>query len=196
MSRILAFLFHPALYPVFVWVLYSQSLPIKLSDPLLKFGWIVTAALVVLPIAGVLVLWGLGMVEDPYLKTARERRVPILISVFAYLMAYRFFQGIDALYGLSEYYLGLSIGLGLGVIFQEIKPSLHMLAAGAFLAAIVVFKPPSGELSLFLGIGWTLFSGLLGMSRIKEEAHNHREVFLGFSLGFFPILILSLFFGH
>ena len=75
-----------------------------------------------------------------------------------------------------------------GIISAFWKISLHMLGVGGGTGVFLGLHYLFGGL-LHVVIFFLLLSGLLGVSRIKENAHDHAQVYVGFLTG----LIIELF---
>ena len=81
--------------------------------------------------------------------------------------------------------LGVVLIVVLSTIISKFwKISLHMLGIGGGTGVFLGLQYLFGSL-LNIVIVFLLLSGLLGASRIKEKAHNHSQVYVGFLIGVF-----------
>ena len=88
------------------------------------------------------------------------------------------------------------IGAILIIIFAAIiskfwKISLHLLAIGGVVGVFLALQLIEGGV-LHLLLIFILLSGILGVARIAQKAHNHTQVYLGFLLGMSVELITLL----
>ena len=65
------------------------------------------------------------------------------------------------------------------------KLSAHLTGIGGLVGTLVMLSIKLHTDFLALICVLIVLSGIIGMSRIKLEAHNENEVYLGFLLGFF-----------
>ena len=79
--------------------------------------------------------------------------------------------------------LGAMLILFLAVIISNFwKISLHMLGIGGVFGAFLAFQYLFGG-KLFLIITLLFCAGLVGFARVNENAHNLKQVYLGFIIG-------------
>ena len=116
----------------------------------------------------------------------KERFFPLFITSISMFLGY--FTLVDYLI-LSVLLRDIIIGAIIIVFISSViskywKISLHMLGAGGVVGVLFSLNFLYGEIINVL-IFFILLSGLLGVARIKEKAHNNNQVYLGFILGFF-----------
>ena len=73
------------------------------------------------------------------------------------------------------------VGLA-GFISKYWKISLHMLGVGGGTGALIGIHFLSGGFSQLIILA-ILLSGILGIARINEKAHNHAQIYVGFLVG-------------
>jgi hypothetical protein len=78
-----------------------------------------------------------------------------------------------------------------GIISRFWKISLHLLAIGGVVGIFIALQLMEGGV-LYLLLIFILLSGILGVARIKQKAHNHTQVYVGFLLGVSVELITLL----
>ena len=91
------------------------------------------------------------------------------------------------------------IGAILIVLFAAIiskfwKISLHLLAIGGVVGVFIALQIIQGRV-LHLLLIFILLSVTLGVARIKQKAHNHTQVYMGFLLGM-SIEVITLLILH
>ena len=148
-------------------------------------------AAVLLPLAVTTLLWAKGNVSSLLMKEKKERRVPLLVTVFAYYLLFNLFEKMMPTYPLAKMYLGLATGILLLIVLPG-KGSMHMFGVGGILACLFAFKPLLYPNLIFIMIAWILLGGLLGVARLKLKSHTESELYTGFLLGFFPVGIIYL----
>ena len=88
------------------------------------------------------------------------------------------------------------IGAILIILFAAIiskfwKISLHLLGIGGVVGVFIALKLMGGGI-LYVLLIFILLSGILGVVRIVQKAHNHTQVYVGFLLGMSVELIALL----
>ena len=86
--------------------------------------------------------------------------------------------------GLKKELLGaFTIIVVAAIVSKYWKISLHMLGIGGLVGVLLSLELLFGGLHKLLVL-FIFLSGILGVARIKEKAHNHSQVFFGFVIGF------------
>lgn len=191
MANLLSVLFHPVFYPAFILLWYQWRFPHLIEGQIAEVAWLSTTAAILLPLCVTAILWATGKISGLQMKFQKDRKVPLLVSVLCYYLLHILFEKVQPLEQLSFLYFGLSISLLIALVLPTVKASLHVLACGAFLAMVIFFNGFTPMQGIVLAVTWTLFTGAMGAVRLKLNAHQEHEIYLGFSLGFFPV-ILSL----
>lgn len=195
LSKIISFVFHPALMPTYAFLLAVNFLPM-LSDltsnkqkiDLLRIVFIFTF---LIPVISVIVLKKIKIVSSYYIENKSERKLPLLIAIISYYVLLLFFQEQSSLgfyynkFLVSTLLNQLLLGALLILIFSFIisnfwKISLHMLGIGGVVGAFFALHSPD-TLFLILLLLWC--SGLVAYARINENAHTCNQVYAGFLAG-------------
>ncbi|MDA0732587.1 MAG: hypothetical protein ACKVHK_06685 [Flavobacteriales bacterium] len=140
-----------------------------------------------------------GMISDLDIRNRSERFKPFLIVLGYYVMAYVLtleLTGIAIPVLYRSLMLGMVVSILTGLIVtMRFKLSMHLLAIGGVLAAVIYV----GVINVTSDLNWiasiVIASGLLAWSRLELEAHTLKEVYVGFSVGFvcmFGVLILQI----
>ena len=145
-----------------------------------------------LPCFFVFILYKKNLISDIELKNKRERILPLsftfLCLIVIFFVTKQFFLFNSIITTIILGYLLITIASLLISLFWKV--SLHMLCVGGALSAIgnntISFHESYLMFYLFLFI-----SLILGYSRLKQNAHNKKQVILGFLLGF--VLMLFVF---
>lgn len=196
MDRLLksiSFIFHPIIMPILGVLFYFSKTPRFIPDPIVKAKiFSISILTLILPILVYFLLKTIKNVDSFYLKTTRERIVPLLINcIIVALILYRVLPSneIEELY---FFFLGILCST-LACLFLAIlkfKASIHMIAAaGFFMFAIAVsihFKINiNGTIALM-----SIILGAIATSRLHVKAHTAIELIIGFFIGLLPQLTL------
>jgi len=194
LARVISYLFHPLLMPLYVLLLLMNfpgitvfSLPLRFK---LSMAGVVALTTVLSPLFLTWMMQRLRIITSVYLTSREERLYPILaVSVFYYL-TYFLLKGIHVSAIFSYYMLGASVLaiLSLLVNFYR-KISLHMAGigsvAGLFIGLTVNFGINlNGMVCCVL-----LLAGIIGWARLNTKSHHPPEVYLGFLLG---VIVMSV----
>jgi hypothetical protein len=90
---------------------------------------------------------------------------------------------------IKSIYLGAIYTLVMAMIITiKWKISLHMIGIGGAVGVFLALQFSYGELynTLLMSI---FFSGILGYSRFEQKAHNLKQIYSGFMLGFLMMAI-------
>lgn len=120
-----------------------------------------------------------------------QRKIPLALQVI--LIAILIYQGLilDRLPELYFFFKGVlaSTVVALLFVFVNVKISLHMMGLGGFLFFIIGVSVYNRENSLTLIAFLIAVTGLTATSRLYMDAHNQRELAIGFSAGVLPQIV-------
>ena len=196
-ARIVSYLFHPLLMPTYAVLLlfntgtYLQYMP---PGPKTMIILLVFTGTFLIPVS-LLPLWiFLGITKTIYLNNRQERFVPLFVTTIIYYVAFYLLRR----YHLSSLILSIMMA-GTILLFAGLivsvwwKISLHMLGIGGltgFLAGIII---KTGGVNIFIFSLVIILAGLLGVSRLKLNAHSAAEVyaglFSGIIIGFITVIV-------
>lgn len=134
---------------------------------------------VVLPlIAGVL------FEKDIFMKNARSRLTPLIISAGFYFFAYYIFRSLPFPPFLLDYLLAAFICLFLAYwITHLMKISLHAISMGASIS-FFIYSYYNYGIDLRLVFAIIFLAALVGSCRLFLKAHDLKEILSGYALGF------------
>lgn len=195
LSRMLSFILHPLLIPTLAISalmlqpdLYAIVLPGYLKLWFLSMICIFT---LVIPASSVLILQKLNIVYSIELNHRTERTIPLLIASTSYMALLYFMRPTNIppafLYLLYSATFSLLAGLLINIVY---KISLHTLGWGALAATLTGISIRLGMPMLPFIILSILLSGLAGYARLKENAHNQAQVYMGYIAGVSVIILL------
>jgi hypothetical protein len=195
-SRILSYLLHPLLIPTFATSslmlqpdLYPLVIPIALKLWFLSLIFVFTVAI---PVGSVFILVKFKAINSVEQKTRTERTVPLLIAGISYMTLLFVIKPTNIppffMYLLYSATFALLTGLVINLVY---KISLHTLGWGAFTATITIISIHLGmSLMPFILIS-ILLSGIAGYARLKQNAHNQAQVYLGYVAGVCVVILIS-----
>lgn len=209
LASFFSFVFHP------LFILTYMVLVLLWTNPF-SFGWrhvaeadtlliIVVMTSITLPAISILLMKMLGWVEGFRLETRHERIGPYIASGIMYLTLYLHISKAETFpVSLRVVALGSLIGLWTCFFINNfIKVSLHAAGMGGFVAMVALTKITfgysqaqigiPGGINLVMPLDYILYAvilvaGMVCTSRMILKAHNLKEVYLGFGVGFASIL--------
>ena len=199
-AKFISAVFHPFLMPLFT-IFLLRHFDVFLSNRIDVFLYLALIIVITTLATGfsILLMRKRGMISDLDIRNRSERFKPFLIVLGYYVMAYVLtleFTGISIPVLYRSLMLGLVVSILTGLIVtMRFKLSMHLLAIGGVLAAVIYV----GIINVTSDLNWiasiVIASGLLAWSRLELEAHTLKEVYVGFSVGFlcmFCVLILQI----
>ncbi len=197
LSRILSYILHPLLIPTLVTSalmlnpgFFSISLPNAVKFWFIAIVFIFTVGI---PLSGMLILLKFKVINSIEQKQRTERIIPLLLGSTSYMALLYSLRstGIPPvfLYVLYAATLALLTGLLINMLY---KISLHTLGWGALTATLASISLQVGAPLLSLIIASVVLSGLAGYARLKQNAHNQTQIYLGYVAGVSIIIIMSL----
>ncbi|MEI6059381.1 MAG: hypothetical protein WCR72_01680 [Bacteroidota bacterium] len=197
LSRILSYILHPLLIPTLVTSalmlnpgFFSIALPSAVKFWFISIVFIFTVGI---PLCGMFILLKFKVINSIEQKQRTERIIPLLLGSTSYMALLYSLRstGIPPvfLYVLYAATLALLTGLLINMLY---KISLHTLGWGALTATLASISLQVGAPLLSLIIASVVLSGLAGYARLKQNAHNQTQIYLGYVAGVSIIIIMSL----
>lgn len=189
----ISFVFHPIIMPVLGTVFYFSKSPRFLPDEVRNAKLLSLSILtILLPILVYFLLKTLGKTNTIYLKTTKERIIPLFLnSVIILLIILRVVPSTQII-ELYFFFIGILISniVCLILALLKFKASIHMIAiSGIFMFAIGLSlhfgKNINGSLAIF-----AIIIGAIATSRLHLKAHTPIELIFGFFIGLLPQLII------
>lgn len=191
-ATIASYMLHPVFMPIIMtWVIYIIT-PMsfvqyegKLSLLFIQIG----IATIFFPLLVVGLLKGLGFISSIFMRTQKERIIPLIATMMCYWWISHVFKNLDAPLVLQVLLRGAYwsiIVLFICSIFFKI--SMHTMAAGGMLGMLIVLMivtPVSMALPFIAGL---LIAGASGTARLLLGAHTQFEVWVGYILGILVML--------
>ncbi|MFN9589210.1 MAG: hypothetical protein ACK56A_02345 [Bacteroidota bacterium] len=188
-AHLLSVLFHPLFIPTYVFLLLMQVVPYEFAG---ITPWQLTLRLfsafwwtAFVPAFAIFLLWRLQFINSILLLTRKERIVPFIIVMFFDWWQYylsRHFDNQPSV--LRFFYLGIFLSTVVGLILNSyLKISLHGIAAGGAVAAVILFSWYYGLPLWIYILVTTLLAGLVASARLLISDHSSREVYIGLLTG-------------
>jgi hypothetical protein len=188
-AKIISWLFHPLFIPTYVFAFLVYQFPFEFMGItvwklelrfFMVFWW--TAFF---PAFVVFLLWQLKFSDSIFLRTQKERIVPFIVTMIFYWWMYYLSRNFkDQPEVLKFFFFGIFISTSLGVIINNyIKISLHAMAMGGALAAIILFAFfYETQITLAISIS-VLLTGIVCTSRLLVSDHTNAEIYSGLFVG-------------
>lgn len=188
-----SYIFHPVFMPFLGVAFYFSKSPRDIPREIIFAKLVSTSILTfLLPILLYFLLKNIGRAQSIFLKTTKERIIPLFInSIIVFLMLRKVFPAYEfiELYG---FFVGILIAnlACLILALLRFKASIHMIALGGvfmyFIALSIHFsKDINGTLALM-----SIIIGATATSRLHLGAHNFKELIVGLFVGIIPQLIM------
>jgi len=174
-------------------LLAIPSLSFTLSQNQQLIYGIIIFSSIILPLLSVFWLIRNGKVGSLEIKNHKERSLPLFKTVIWMSLGYYLLQNLLFYTPVlkAELLGAIIIILGATIISKFWKISLHLLGIGGVVGVFIALQIIYGDF-LYLIIFFILLSGLLGVVRIKQNAHNNAQVYAGFLVGLSVELITIL----
>ena len=188
-AKVISYIFHPLFIPTYIFIFLVYQFPYEFSDitawklklKIFSVFWMTAF----FPAFAVFLLWRLKLSESIYLRTQKERIIPYFVTMFFYWWMYYLSKNqTDQPAVLKFFYFGIFWSSIIGVIINNfIKISLHTIAAGSALMAIILCSLYY-QINLGLAISCTvLLTGIIATARLFVSNHTTFEIYTGLGLG-------------
>lgn len=193
--KLASYLFHPIWMPLIGALIFFEITPRFFPDPVVKAKLLAISILTVfIPIVFYFLLKNLNLVDNMMLKTAQERRLPMLFFCLVILTVINFILPEREYIALFYFFTGIlyTSMLGLLLVIFKFKVSLHMMGISGVAVFLACLSITYGVNLNYL-IAFTLFAiGWTASSRIQQKAHSNIELIVGTLIGGLPQFILLI----
>ncbi len=184
--RAISYVFHPIVFSILAALLYFIALPSHIAKQSEYFVLIlIFLATYVTPILLLAFLKGFKMIHSYHLESINERKFPTLFMIVLFGLLGKKLLEIQALELLAYSFFACALALFCVYLlfFVNLKTSLHTLSiAGLIGFTCVVSYQYKLNLLLPLMVLF-LLAGVISTARLKLEAHQPKEVYIGFIIG-------------
>ncbi|GAA3763321.1 hypothetical protein GCM10022423_13810 [Flavobacterium ginsengiterrae] len=136
-----------------------------------------------------------GHVKSMMLPENSQRRIPLILQCFLYILLVKRSIVIMRYPELHFFFLGALFSTILALVCSlfKIKASLHMVAISGFTIFAVGLNMHLQMHNPYWGAFLILMSGIIASSRLEMNAHTPRELLIGLFIGVLPqVLFLYL----
>ena len=197
LAKTISILFHPVLIPSwFTLILFGSNtyipllIPLQLKLVLLSMIFITTA---MFPLLFLLIMVRREIVSSFYLGKKEDRIYPLGITAIFYFLSYYLMRQLPLSDAFSLFLLGSTIIVIISLLITFFwKISTHLMGIGGLLGGLTGLA-----IQLSIDLTWMIIyglviSGLLGFARLQLNAHKPSQVYIGFLLAFFIMLLIFL----
>ncbi|WP_373941448.1 hypothetical protein OEG92_17610 [Polaribacter sejongensis] len=135
------------------------------------------------------------LIESFKAESIKERKVLVAMMIVLFYLLGNTLYGIANLRDLGMLFYATSLGLVfIYILFAfKIKTSIHLISIGITIGFFYVLSFMYQQNLTAVLICGLLLSGILASARLHLKAHTHKEVYLGFILGFLSPSIVFYF---
>ena len=189
LAGIVSYICHPVFMPLITAFVLSILSPVSFAGvPVKEVGlWFISIGVtaVFFPLFSILLMKPLGFIGSYHMPTARERTIPLMVTMIFYFWISHVFNNIPHIPLILKV---LMLGNFWGIIVLFIiniftKISMHTAAAGGMLGIIIVLmitSPANMTIPFFIAL---VIAGIIGTARLILGAHQRGDVWLGYVIG-------------
>lgn len=146
---------------------------------------------ILVPILFFLLLRSTGNVNSVMLPDVSQRRIPLVLQCFLYILLVKRSIIISRYPELHFFFLGALFSTILALICSlfKTKVSLHMLAISGLTIFVIGMNIHLQMQNPYWAAFLILMTGVVASSRLEMEAHTPKELFLGLLIGILPQLL-------
>lgn len=146
---------------------------------------------ILVPILFFLLLRSTGNVNSVMLPDVSQRRIPLVLQCFLYILLVKRSIIISRYPELHFFFLGALFSTILALICSlfKAKVSLHMLAISGLTIFVIGMNIHLQMQNPYWAAFLILMTGVVASSRLEMEAHTPKELFLGLLIGILPQLL-------
>jgi len=197
-ALITSYVFHPIFLPTAgLMFVFSLNTYIAQTTPLPKQFFVITWIFintVIIPLLFTLFLRWRNMVDSIQLHSRKDRLVPFAFAMVLYFLNYYLMRGVPLPAVLYSIFFGSALAVAVAFVFTFFtKISIHMIGMGGLTAAIYGLAQGYDLPLVGLVMLSMVASGMVGSARYILEAHDLRQIYLGWSTGFLAVYLPILF---
>lgn len=185
-AKLISYLFYPILIPMYVigfffyqtYFLFDKEQIINVSRLVLMLGFF-------FPVLFYLFLKNRKYCDSIFLNSIEQRKIPVLLNMALLVLIIIRFTGVQDLLPLKLFFTGLFTAhvFVLILLYLDKKISLHLVYLTVALVFIGMFGIQYSLSVRLVFVCGVLITGLVASSRLRLNAHNQEEVYLGILIG-------------
>lgn len=193
---VFSYVFHPIFIPLLGTIFYAtlDNQYFTLGQYLMLFLQIVIITFL-LPISFFYLLRTFGKVDTVMLSDITQRKIPLLLQIMLFTVLITKSITLERFPNLYFFFLGglISTIMAFLLLYLKTKTSIHMIGISA-LTVFIIGLSIHNEVNAINTIAFfVLINGLVASSRLVMDAHNIKELGIGFLCGTLPQLALLYF---
>lgn len=200
-AKIISFVLHPLWMPLITLIIAFGIDPYLGIHPT-AFIFLLSIVLVNIFIPGMTIYFMARrrMISNLEISVRSERWIPFLLVFGYYLLTYVLLRTRAEHFPIvvNSFFFGLLLSLGLAILINNFtKISIHMLAFGGMLGSVAALNVVHYLNQGFVLAVLLILGASVAWARLVLGVHTHRQVYLGFSLGFlvhFYVISYGVFF--
>ncbi|WP_142684624.1 hypothetical protein [Chitinophaga polysaccharea] len=193
LALVISYLSHPLFIPLLVTFLILESIPeymvaFKSLSKRFDFDMLYFRVAIIsigFPVLTLLLAKALKFVSSVHMRTQRDRIIPYVAMITYYFWAfYTFQQEGRAPKFYTAFFLGVFISVSISFITNNfIKTSMHTVGWGGIIGLLLSLMWGM-HMNVSVPLVITFFvAGIVATSRLVLEAHEPREIYIGFLIG-------------
>ncbi len=197
-ARIISTIFHPLLVPT-----YGLLILINLNTHSIlmineEYRYYIVAFVFIstffIPTLIILIMKKIGVVYSLEMHTQKERVFPILMVAIAFYITYYFLKRVGLTGLITLFMVGSTMLVLITLLINyATKISLHLTAWAGLLGALTGFAIRFNYNLTLIIFSLILLTGIIASARLKLNAHNPLQIYLGFVLGMLGMMSLFFF---
>jgi len=197
-AHIISTLFHPLFMPLIGLALVYNSckyIEYSMDGQIARITFLtVFIFTVLLPALNIYFMAKKGMISSPQLHKREERHLPYLMYTISFVLLYYFLKPLLLPPVIYLIVLGsIFVSIAALMINFRWKISAHMMGIGGATGTVTGVAMRFSEDLTLLVMGMFLCAGLVGFARLQLNAHSSGQVYAGFLLSFFSLLIFIVY---
>jgi hypothetical protein len=143
---------------------------------------------IIVPVLFFMLLRSTGHVKSMMLPEISQRRIPLILQCFLYILLVKRSIVIVRYPELHFFFLGALFSTILALICSlfKIKASLHMVAISGFALFAIGLNAHLQIHNPYWGAFLILLTGIVASSRLEMNAHTPKELLIGLLIGIVP----------
>ena len=148
-----------------------------------------------LPISFFYLLRTFGKIDNVMLSDISQRKIPLLLQIMLFSVLITKSITVDRFPDLYYFFLGglLSTIVAFLLLYLKIKTSIHMIGISALTVFMIGLSIKNEVNTNNIIALFVLINGLVASSRLEMNAHNTKELLIGFLCGTLPQAVVFYF---
>ncbi len=192
LSRVLSWLLHPFVVPLYVlgFMLLTDGFLSRLPASIKSYlAWIVVLYAAIVPMLSIAFMRGLGLLKNFGLHSQRSRLLPLLVGAISYVLCAITLSDVAVATIIRKFVLAAACCEVLALIVTPFwKISLHLICMGGVTAVFTLLSVAGAGQHFWALVATILLSGALASARLHLGAHNPSQI----AVGYFGGLVVAM----